>query len=239
MNNNAIISEGYSGEEENPGKVMSFILYLSVYLFPILFIAAIYLSVKTLYLNNSLWLLFISFPISWIAGDVISGLVHWLCDTYGTVDTPLFGQTLIRHFRSHHTYPRDICISPFAYTVGNVAIISVLTLPIPVYLLYKNPNSVLIAIITFTYAMITFLTLMTNQFHKWAHLENERIPGYIKYLQSKSVILDPNHHRLHHTNPYDSNYCITHGLANPFLEKINFFRNLEKLLLKLGFKTAI
>lgn len=234
-----IIPEGYSGEEEDPGKFMSIILHLAVLLFPVIFFISQYYSLKTLYLTNSFWTLFIAFPFAWIAGDVITGIVHWLCDTYGTVNTPIFGPALIRHFRSHHTYPKDICISPFAYTVGNVAIATVLTLPLPMYFLIKNPESITLAVITFTYSIIALLTLMTNQFHKWAHLESEKIPNYIKFLQKNKIILEPNHHKIHHTKPYSSYYCITHGLTNPFLEKISFFRNLEKFLAILGFKPSI
>jgi hypothetical protein len=239
LDNKKIIPDGYSGEEEDPGKVMSIILHLSVVLFPIVFFISQYFSLKSLYTTNYLWTVFLAFPFAWIAGDVITGIVHWLCDTYGTVNTPIFGQALIRHFRSHHTYPRDICVSPFAYTVGNVAIATLLTLPIPTYFAIINPNSVTWNLITFTYSIIALLTLMTNQFHKWAHLEVERVPNYIKFLQKNKIILDPIHHKVHHTKPYESYYCITHGLANPFLEKIHFFRNLEKILAIFGFNPAI
>lgn len=233
------IPEGYSGEEEDPGRVMSIILHVCVYLFPVAFFAAMYLSIKNLYDTNYLWTTLLAFPVAWIAGDVVTGLVHWLCDTYGTVDTPVFGQTLIRNFRSHHKYPKDICVSPFVFTVGYVAVVSVLTLPILSYFMIKNPTSLALNISSFTYAIITLLTVMTNQFHKWAHLESEKVPEHIKFLQKKKIILDPQHHKVHHTNPFNSYYCITHGLANPFLEKIQFFRRIEKFLAMLGFKTAV
>lgn len=233
------IPEGYSGEEEDPGKVMSVILHISVYIFPFLFLGTLFYSLKNMYETHSLWTMAITFPIAWLLGDFVTGIVHWLCDTYGTVNTPLFGQTLIRNFRSHHKYPKDICISPFVYTVGYVALVAAFTLPLAIYYMTKFPSSIAIAVSCFTYTLVTFLTVLTNQFHKWAHLESEKVSSSIKLLQKYKIILNPEHHKIHHTNPFDSNYCITHGLNNPFLEKIKFFRNVEFLLSKIGFKPSV
>ena len=234
-----IMPEGYSGEEEDPGWTMAIISHISVYLYPIILLAALYVSMKNLYEVNFLLITLPSFIISWIGGDIVTGLVHWFCDTYGTVNTPIIGHSLIRNFRSHHTYPKDLCISPFIYTVGHVEIVSLITLQQLIYLMTKFPHSIILSTFTFTYTVITFLTLMTNQFHKWAHLETEKVPGYVKILQKNKVILDPEHHQTHHSRPFNSNYCITHGLANPFLEKIKFFRTVEKILLRFGLKSTV
>jgi hypothetical protein len=196
------IKPGYSGEEEDPGAVMSFILHLVSFAFPILFTITIYYSNINLLKANASWSYLVAFAIAWYGSDFITGIVHWLCDTYGSVNTPIVGQTLIRHFRSHHRYPKDICISPFVYTIGNVALASAFTLPIAILLLIKFPSSYLIAFGSLTYALITLLTVLTNQFHKWAHLDN---PGkLIKFMQRKRFILEPNHHKLHHTAPFNS-----------------------------------
>lgn len=226
------VPEGYSGEEEDPGFIMAILLYIATYLFPFLFIATTYFSVKNLFNNEYQLAILFAFPFAWIAGDFISGIIHWLCDTYGSVDTPLFGHTLIRNFRSHHKYPKDICVSPLPFIVGYVAIVGLITLPPLIFFMSKSPNSFIINIFAFTFAIITFLTVLTNQFHKWAH-ENE-VPNWVTILQKNKIILSPSHHIFHHTNPFNSNYCITHGLTNPFLEKIGFFRNVEKTLSKIG-----
>lgn len=229
-----LIPEGYSGEEEDPGLVMSIILHTSVIAFPFLFVATIAYSLINMYHQNTLWFLLLSLPIAWVASDFLTGIVHWLCDTYGTVNTPLFGQTLIRNFRSHHTYPKDLCISPFVFTVGHVALVGLFTLPLAISVLIKYPSSLIASSIGFTYGMIILLTALTNQFHKWAHLEPEKVSNTIKFLQKHKVILNPEHHNIHHTRPFSNNYCITHGLNNPFLEKIHFFRKIENMLAKLG-----
>jgi hypothetical protein len=226
--------EGYSGEEEDPGLLMSVILHVSAILFPLLFCFTVYYSLIHLNEKGLIWSLLFSFPVSWIAADFITGIVHWLCDTYGSIETPILGPGFIRNFRSHHRYPKDLTISPFVYTIGYVALLSLLTLPVAIILLVNYPASFSISFLSFTYAFITLWTVLTNQFHKWAH--SDKPYGWVSYLQKNNIILKPSHHQLHHTVPFNSNYCITHGWTNPFLEKIKFFRRTEFLLAKLGMK---
>ena len=42
---------------------------------------------------------------AWTA-DLVTGVVHWACDTWGSTRTPVVGGTLIRAFREHHEAPR-------------------------------------------------------------------------------------------------------------------------------------
>jgi hypothetical protein len=49
-------------------------------------------------------------------------------------------------------------------------------------------------------------------------------------LQRSGLILSPEHHVTHHTAPYSTYYCITHGMLNPLLARLNFFRGAEKLV---------
>ena len=228
---------GFSGEEENPGPFMSFVFHTVTYLFPFLFVATVYFSLNNLMGMRLTWTIVPALVASWFLADFITGLVHWACDTYGTVNTPIVGHSFIRNFRSHHRYPKDITISPLVYTVGPVALLSLLTLPVAIVLSLYYPQSFLIAFVSFIYAFITFLTVLTNQFHKWAHADST--DKWVVFLQKHKLILNPDHHKLHHTAPFESNYCITHGGSNPFLEKIRFFRTVEFLLAKIGFKTSV
>ncbi len=230
------IPEGYSGEEEDPGKIVAVLLHIGAFLFPFLFTYTIFYSFLNLYHLDNTNILLVSLPVSWFAADIASGIVHWLCDTYGSATTPVFGPGFIRVFRLHHRFPKDICISPFVFTIGYVAVLSSLILPVFIYLLLKIPDSSFIAFTSFTFAIVAFLTVLTNQFHKWAHSDSTY--KWVRFLQKNKIILEPSHHKVHHTAPHKTYYCITHGWTNPILEKIDFFRKIEYLLAKIGFKPS-
>ena len=61
----------------------------------------------------------------------------------------------------------------------------------------------------------------TNQFHKWAHMDNP--PRLVPFLRRVSLILTPEHHDIHHSAPFDRNYCITVGWWNPLIHRMKLF----------------
>ncbi len=78
-------------------------------LFPFLLVAILYSShVRLIELDLS-WMLLIALPIAWAMGDLVSGISHWAADTYGSEQMPVIGASILRPFRLHHFYPRDIC----------------------------------------------------------------------------------------------------------------------------------
>jgi hypothetical protein len=83
---------------------------------------------------------------------------------------------------------------------------------------------------------MTVATVATNQFHKWAHQDSPS--AFARWLQRKRLVLEPQHHKRHHTQPFDMNYCITNGWLNPLLNRLKFFRRLEAALKFVGIETA-
>lgn len=166
--------------------------------------------------------------VGYIAADFTSGFVHWLGDTWGTTNIPVFGKTFIRPFREHHVDQMAITRHDFVETNGLNCLANVLVL-LPFLGLYLviGPSVLAHAILLFLVAL-SLGVFGTNQFHKWAHLEHP--PRVIRWLQNTRVIMSPAHHAVHHASPYDTYYCITVGWLNPILQRINFFRRLEKVI---------
>ncbi len=229
-------SSGYSGVAEPSAPLHAFLEYSTVLVFPVLFGLNLHWASTRLYEFELLWLIALAIPLGVVGGDFISGVVHWAADTYCSEDTPVVGPSLVKPFRRHHLYPRDICTHNLVETVGNVCILAVPVLSVCLYLLWLLPESGWLAFAVVCVALMAAATVATNQFHKWAHQESPS--SFARWLQRTRLVLEPAHHKVHHTEPFNMHYCITNGWLNPLLNKLKFFRRLETTLRLLGIETA-
>lgn len=228
---------GCSGIEDESGLLHSIVEHLMTYGFVVLCLFTFYLAVAALDWINLIFAIVIGAPVAWVIADFASGLIHWFADTYGSEKTPLFGPWLIKPFRQHHLYPRDICTHDLVLTIGNSCTFAV---PLEAGLLYAMLSdeelSLTQALVGFVFNLFAMAIVATNIFHKWAHAE--KTSWFIARLQKSGLLLSPAHHDLHHTRPFESNYCITNGWLNPLLEKTRFFRRIEWLLGTCGIKAT-
>jgi len=141
--------------------------------------------------------------LGWLLADLLSGLVHWALDTFGSVRTPFFGPAFIRPFREHHAEPEAMTRHDFIEVNGASCLGCLPLLGSSLFL-----EDFLHSLVVCTSLGILF----TNQCHKWAHLEHP--PVFIKKLQTIGLILTANEHRQHHTPPYDSHFCTASGWLN-------------------------
>lgn len=220
-------------EEEHP--LYLFLIKAAVMVFPPIYLGAILIPSLLLWQQGYvLWLLLL-LPLGLLASDFTSGLFHWFFDNYGSPQTPVFGQT-IELFRVHHDLPEDICKSNFTLTVGHVCVWSVpMVLSHLMVFFWMRPSALFCAWTVF-FTTSHFFLIMTNQFHKWAHLPQK--PEWLLWLQKYKLVLNAPHHQIHHTPPFDTYYCITTGWMNPLLYKIRFFPRMEALLARLGLPKA-
>jgi len=227
-----VSASGYSGLTEESGAFHSLLEHVATYSFFLLFAAALYFSLTRLAGHNRLWLILFAVPLGMLAGDFISGLAHWLADTYGSERTPLVGEGFIKWFRLHHVYPKDICTHNFINTNGNTCILAAPLVALCLPVIWDEEVSATRAFFVLTTVLMTATTVATNQFHKWAHADAP--PRVARLLQRAHLVLRPQHHSLHHTKPFKTDYCIANGWINPLLERIEFFGRLERGLSKLG-----
>lgn len=169
--------------------------------------------------------------LGYVGADFVSGLIHWLFDRYGSVDTPVFGKNFVRPFREHHIDEKGITRHDFIETNGNNCIAtSVLLVPaMLVPLQGGHPLALFLVALLTSGALAVFAT---NQFHKWAHEDHP--PAYVATMQRMGLILGARHHSIHHTPPYDRYYCITTGWLNPLLYRVKFYDRLEAVILRLS-----
>lgn len=229
-------TSGYSGIEEHSTPLHSFLEHVTLYLFPVLFLMNLYWASARLYELEWLWMLALAIPLGLVLSDFVTGMLHWLADTYGSEETPLLGPSVVKPFRLHHLYPRDICTHNLVTTLGNSCILAVPALSLSLYLIWVMPESRWLAIAVVCLSILAGGTVLTNLFHKWAHQENPS--AVVRWLQRTRMVLEPAHHDLHHTEPFNKHYCITNGWLNPVLNKIQFFRRIEAVLRRLGIEPA-
>lgn len=216
------LAEGYS-------KGARFVEVASIVTFWVLVLGTVYTSWP--YTSKMPWLTLAAFVVGILLADFTSGFVHWLADTWGSIDMPVIGKALLRPFREHHVDQKAITRHDYIETNGMNCMISV-PWALGAFLVPLRDGEWL-ATLLFVVVAITsmiFWVMMTNQFHKWSHLDEHEAPALVRWLQKAHFILPPAHHAVHHTAPFNKYYCITNGWLNWPLTKLAFFPTLERLV---------
>ena len=173
------------------------------------------------------WLLPLLAILAYLAGDFFSGFVHFLADNFGSSETPIIGPNFVGAFREHHVDPKGITTHDFIDTNGNNCLVS-LPAMLLVWLAVPTETTAWGYLFAAFFLALCFAIFLTNQFHKWAHLEEP--PSFAAWMQRRGLILSQEHHDVHHESPYDTYYCITVGVWNPLLDRTNFYERTERLL---------
>lgn len=169
--------------------------------------------------------MFTAFDIVWrtlvivLIADFLSGLFHWLEDTFWDLDTPILGRWVVRHNIVHHHDPRAFVAKSWFRSARSTLALSVMGLAAAAALGWFNWMTVLLAV----------LCANANQFHKWAHRTRSENGPIIVSLQRWHILQTPAHHAVHHRGGKDTNYCVITNLVNPALELVRFWRGLEFL----------
>ncbi len=168
---------------------------------------------------------------SYVAADFVSGMFHWMGDTWGTPETPVVGKVFVRPFREHHVDPLAITRHDFIEVNGGNCLIS-LPIATAAHFIPFGPGAPRLTLLAAFLCTFLVWVFATNQFHKWAHAAEP--PPLARLLQRWSVILRPEHHRIHHAAPYDRYYCITTGWLNEPLQRLRLFAALEQVVSRMA-----
>ena len=114
------------------------------------------------------WLVLSTLLLGYLAADFVSGLVHWMGDTWGSTDMPVLGKAFIRPFREHHVDEKAITRHDFVETNGNNCLVS---LPVAVAAVLMPHTSATWVFLSALLGSMIFWVMATNQFHKWSHLD--------------------------------------------------------------------
>jgi plasmanylethanolamine desaturase len=168
----------------------------------------------------------------YLVADLVSGIVHWFCDTFFSEDTPVIGRAFIHPFREHHRDPLAITRHGFLEVNGNNCL-ALLILLVPLELGAAPIGArVPLLFLQMTATAFCSFTFLTNQCHKWAHQKSVIPP--VRWLQQSGILLSKSHHALHHRPPFAQAYCVTTGRMNPLLDRLQIFARIEDLVRAAG-----
>lgn len=151
--------------------------------------------------------------------DFFSGLLHWIEDTFWTVDTPIIGNWLVKPNVLHHEDGQAFIQNSYWYSSRDLLILGLLIL-IVAYVCRS---------LTWQVWLFVLLGANANQIHKWSH-QNHDAPYLIRLLQRIHVLQRPERHWRHHIDDKNTHYCVITNFLNPVLDGLHFWRLLEKLL---------
>ncbi|EFA75308.1 hypothetical protein PPL_11384 [Heterostelium album PN500] len=193
------------------------------------FVVLLSLSIEKMfswYFARNIWIFFLSTVLAMLTADFFSGIVHWAADTWGSLDTPLVGNSFIRSFREHHVVPTQMTKHDFIETNGDNCM---LTIPVLLFTAFAKVNDDSYDMFLQCFLVqLAFWVMLTNQIHKWSHTYS--LPSFVSFLQNYGIILSKRDHAVHHRNPFDKYYCITNGWLNPYLASIGFWKRLEEII---------
>ncbi len=149
--------------------------------------------------------------------DFLSGVVHWFFDQIAVPGPTYLGRVAI-DFLDHHVYPNRTLEVGFFKSAFRPAIF--VTLPGMFVVCFLT--GILVPLLTW----IFFFAMFIPQTHKLAH--HSQVNPFIRFLQKKSIILNPNDHKIHHVFPHRQRYCVFTGWLNPLLDRVEFWDLLER-----------
>lgn len=158
------------------------------------------------------------FVCMWVA-DFATGFFHWLEDTYCLEHLPLVGGFICEPNIQHHIDPTDI-VRNGTFFSRNI-------------LQWATCGILFLLLCPFGLGNIyTFMTLLFasfgNEVHRWNH--SSKSGPIVSLLKETGLVQMQRQHSLHHKPPYCQYYCTLTSQLNPVLERLNFWRRLERAI---------
>lgn len=155
----------------------------------------------------------------YLMADLLGGLFHWAEDTLGDVDGAVWGKIFVRPNVIHHDLPSQMI--RINWLKNNIPIFTATAIVLG--------TAVLFDAITWQLLVFAAFAGMNQQVHRFAHAPRQKLPGFVKELQRVGIIQGARHHWKHHTSPHLTHYCVLTPWMNPVLDKIGFWRGLERV----------
>jgi plasmanylethanolamine desaturase len=163
--------------------------------------------------------------------DFVTGVVHWAEDAYAAHAKPGSVWRKVADANAlHHTKPRAFLVNTWFESSWDLL------------LLASAISALAFAFGQFNWATALFALIVANanQLHKWTHRNHTENPRVIVWLQKLRLLQTVRHHARHHTGERNSHYCVVTNWLNPLLERLEFWRRLERFNARVfGLRVAV
>lgn len=167
------------------------------------------------------WYVFQVFLL-WVTADFITGIIHWWEDTYGNPNWPIIGKYIVEPNLIHHKQPNKLLEGSYWNRI-NTSFIAATFIGLILFLFGMHSWQIILCLI---------LCVQANEIHAMSHRSDKSNGILILFLQEAGIFQSRRVHRWHHKAPYETNFCIMSDFVNPILNKIEFWKKLEWLILK-------
>lgn len=155
-----------------------------------------------------------------LAADFMGGLFHWAEDSYGTENTPFWGPVFVGPNIRHHRHPSAMMRKH--WLPNNAPLFGVSTAIVLVALAFDA--------LSWQILVFAVFSGLNQQVHRFNHTPSVRLPGFVRVLQRLHFMQDARHHWCHHRPPHRTHFCALTPYMNPVLDRIGFWRGLERLV---------
>jgi len=151
--------------------------------------------------------------------DLLTGIGHWVEDTYGHLGmADAIRRFIVLDNIQHHRRPATILRGSW-WECNRVLLI-----PCTAIALLCAATGITAWQVYFVLAVSS----QSNHIHRWAH--TAAIPDWVAVLQSFGLLQSRKHHAVHHQSPYAVRFCTVTNYLNPVLDRIGFWRVLERIV---------
>lgn len=164
----------------------------------------------------------ITIIICFLIADFITGLIHWIEDTYAT---PSWLLNIGIDNINHHKHPQ------WMVTMGNFLSRNLITFSISAIIFIIT---IILHLPFYPCLFIAIFGALGNEVHSWNH--RSKNIAIIEFLQDTAIIQTRHQHSMHHKKPYNKAYCTLGNINNAILDRIRFWRILEYILSIFGIK---
>jgi ubiquitin-conjugating enzyme E2 variant len=161
--------------------------------------------------------------VCYIVADFLTGFFHWFEDTWVTPETPIIGESVGFHNVEHHRDP-TLMGKMGTWITRNLISVILAVIVLVIFWVFGCFN--------WQIFLIAFFAAWGNEVHEWNHRVKPK-NQFVAFMQDAGLVQSKKQHLQHHKKPYDRYYCVLGNFTNAVLERINFWRNLELVCVKL------